>query len=618
MINTDFYKKVVALNPDTHRNLRFDASQVNLGFVRHCATLRIAGSELAQAIQEYPVVIVRAQDGQFRLAILLGLEEGQNLFVNAAGLWEGVFIPARIQHYPFVIEDDSLPELLSVDESCSALNADSGILLINEQGELQQRVHDELQFMQDFHLEIARTGLMLRQLAELDLFVPFSEAVTGGVPAGDLYSIDAARFKQVEASVLPDLFRSGALRLAILQLDSLDNMRRLLTRAVSLSEEKQPCPLGKVTAQGERVLRTAEQGIQKPILKSLRKEAPPLLLASEQQDVNGKQDVLKKLLEEKKRLEQEHRERYAKATAESEPQSLELPAVTAPAESRIWARYLPLWARMQAAGRWGLVAIALIGAAITWVASGSDTDSLTVATAAQTADDVAMSPASQTDIFADAMLRIAPGSFEMGSSDGDADEMPVLKVSISHEFEIGRTEVTQGQWKAVMGSLPEKLFFRQCGDHCPVENVSWDDVQAFIVRLNAQSGKHYRLPSEAEWEYACRAGGTQRYCGGDNPDELAWYGDRKIGHSPHPVAGKKPNAWGLYDMSGNVWEWVEDCYAHRYSDGRSRTVGRCDARVLRGGSWSNEADTPRSANRYKRSANDRFNNNGFRLARGLP
>lgn len=611
MINSDFYKQAVALNPDSHRNLKFDASKVDYGFARHCATVRIAASELAQAVQEYPVVFLRAQDGQFRLAVLLGVEESQNLFVNAAGLWEGLFIPARIQHYPFVIEDDSLPEQLSVDESSFALNADSGILLIDEQGELQQRVYDEQQFMQDYHKEIAGTELMLRQLAELDLFVPLSEAVTGGVPAGDLYSIDSARFKLIAASALPELFHSGALRLAILQIDSLDNMRRLRNKAVLPSMGQQPLIFSKV--QGERVLRTAEQGMQRPILKSLRNEAPPLF-ASEQQNTDGKQDVLKKLLDEKKRLEQEHRERYAKATGESEPQALELPAVTVPAESRTWVRPVWAWARMQAAGRWSMVAIALIGAAIAWVASGSDPDSLNVATA--TADDMAMSPASQTDIFADSMLRIAPGSFEMGSSDGDADEKPLLKVNISHEFEIGKTEVTQGQWKAVMGSLPEKLFFRQCGDNCPVENVSWDDVQEFIARLNAQSGKRYRLPSEAEWEYACRAGGTERYCGGNNPDELAWYGDRKIGKSPHPVATRKPNAWGLYDMSGNVWEWVEDCYAHRYGD--RRTGGQCDERVLRGGSWSNDADTPRSANRYKRSAAARFNNNGFRLARGLP
>jgi len=147
-------------------------------------------------------------------------------------------------------------------------------------------------------------------------------------------------------------------------------------------------------------------------------------------------------------------------------------------------------------------------------------------------------------------------------------------------------------------------------------------VQEFIAKLNAQSGKQYRLPSEAEWEYACRAGATQRYCGGDNPDDLVWYGNEKVGKSPHPVATRKPNAWGLYDMSGNVWEWVEDCYQNRYSeaqrDGRSHTSGQCEARVLRGGSWSNAADTPRAANRYKRTVNDRFNNNGFRLARELP
>lgn len=639
MINTDFYKKVVALNPDSHRNLRFNATQVNYGFARDCIAVAIACTEIAQASQEYPVVFVRGQDQQFHLVVLLGVREGENLFVNAAGQWDGAYIPVCMQHYPFVIADDSQAEplIVSVDESCAALNAESGILLIDDQGLLQQRLSDELQFIQDFQKEIARTGLMLRQLAELDLFVPLNVAVSGGaaVPVGDLYSIDSDRFKLIEATALPDLFHSGALRLVFSHMDSLDNIRKLSNKAMLRAVEKQIIPgVGKKSlGQGEGVLRIADQGIQKPILKSRRNEAPPpLLLATEQQNTQSKQDVLKKLIDEKKRLEQEHKERYAQGRSEAEPESVEMTTVTARVKSKRWAQYMPIlalatakkWMQALTVRRGGLVAIALIGAVIVWIASGRDGDSLTVPATAhtQTVEDAAMSPASQTDIFADSMLRIAPGSFEMGSLDGDADEKPVLKVNISHEFEIGKTEVTQGQWKAVMGSLPEKLFFRKCGNNCPVENVSWHDVQEFIAKLNAQSGKQYRLPSEAEWEYACRAGATQRYCGGDDPDDLAWYGDKKIGKSPQPIATKQPNAWGLYDMSGNVWEWVEDCYDNRYSDaqrdGRSHTSGQCDARVLRGGSWSNTADTPRSANRYKRSVNDRFNNNGFRLARGLP
>ena len=607
--------------------------QVDFGFIRDRTALTIAGTELAQATQEYPVVFVRGQDQQFHLAVLLGVREGENLFVSAGGLWDGAYMPACLQHYPFAIADDSQAETLivSVDESCAALNADSGELLIDDQGMVQQRLYEELQFMQAFQKEIAQTELMVRQLAELDLLVPLNEAVS----VGDLYSIDAAKFKLIEATVLPDLFNSGALRLAFLHLDSLDNIRKLLNKAMFLAAEKQIKPdAGKKTpGQGEGILRIADQGIQKPILKSRRTEAvPPLSLAVEQQKIQSKQDILKKLIDEKKRVEQEHKERYAQGKDEDELESVELTTVTAHIESKKRAqdRLVLAWGKAKKCTqalkvrRVGLFAIALTGVVIIWIATGSDGDSLPVSATAhtQSVDDAGMPVASQTDIFAESMLRIAPGNFEMGSSDGDADEKPVLKVNISHEFEIAKTEVTQGQWKAVMGSLPEKLFFKKCGNNCPVENVSWNDVQEFIAKLNAQSGKQYRLPSEAEWEYACRAGATQRYCGGDNPDDLVWYGNEKVGKSPHPVATRKPNAWGLYDMSGNVWEWVEDCYQNRYSeaqrDGRSHTSGQCEARVLRGGSWSNAADTPRAANRYKRTVNDRFNNNGFRLARELP
>ncbi|MDP1942115.1 MAG: SapC family protein, partial [Gallionella sp.] len=551
MINSDFYKQVVALNPDSHRNLRFDASQVNYGFVRNCTTVTIAGTELAQTTQEYPVVFVRGPDQQFHLVALLGVQDGQNLFVNAAGLWTGAYLPACVQHYPFVIAEDSQAEILSVDESCPALNAVSGELLIDDQGTLQQRVHDELRFIQDFQKEIARTGLMLSQLAELDLLIPLNQAASDNeaVQLGDLYSIDSTRFKSLGATALPDLFHSGALRLAFLHMDSLDNMSKLLNKSMSQAMERQIIPFAdkKPQTQGEGILRVAEQGIQKPMLKSRRNEAlPPLILANEQQKNQSKQNVLKKLLDEKSRLEQQHRERYSQGRDEVELESAELVTVTASVEPKKWMQSLPVfpwasakkWAQGLSNRRRGMFVIVLICVAIVWVAAGRDGDSLSVAAASrpQTVDDAAMSVVAQTDIFAESMLRIAPGIFEMGSSDGDADEKPVLKVNISHEFEIGKTEVTQGQWKAVMGSLPEKLFFNKCGDNCPVENVSWNDVQEFIVKLNAQSGKHYRLPSEAEWEYACRAGGTQRYCGGSHLDDLAWYGDKKIGKSPHPVA----------------------------------------------------------------------------------
>jgi len=145
-------------------------------------------------------------------------------------------------------------------------------------------------------------------------------------------------------------------------------------------------------------------------------------------------------------------------------------------------------------------------------------------------------------------------------------------------FSLGKYEVTQGLWQAVMGSNPSE--FTACGEDCPVEKVSWNDVHTFLTRLNQLTGKHYRLPTEKEWEQAC---GSGEYCGGDNPDVVAWH----LGNSnatTHKVGLKQPNAKGLYDMSGNVWEWMEDCYDRNCNTGR----------VLRGGAWGTKLELLRS------------------------
>lgn len=164
------------------------------------------------------------------------------------------------------------------------------------------------------------------------------------------------------------------------------------------------------------------------------------------------------------------------------------------------------------------------------------------------------------------MVALPGGSFQMGCGPNDGecnyDEKPRHAVTV-RPFAIGQTEVTQGQWKAVMGAPPPELHFKQCGDDCPVAPVSWDDAQAFIAKLNRMTGKHYRLPTEAEWEYACRAGRDSLYCGGDGVDAVAWHGGN-AGRKTHPVKGKQANGFGLYDMSGNVWEWVQDCYHENY------------------------------------------------------
>jgi formylglycine-generating enzyme required for sulfatase activity len=222
------------------------------------------------------------------------------------------------------------------------------------------------------------------------------------------------------------------------------------------------------------------------------------------------------------------------------------------------------------------------------------------------------------------MVAIPPGSFDMGSTNGDSDEKPQHRVSIAQAFALGKTEVTQGQWKAIMGSNPSR--FTQCGDNCPVERVSWNDAQEFIRKLNAQTGKQYRLPSEAEWEYACRAGQQTKYCGSDDLGSVAWYGAYAdpVGNSAkstNPVASRQANAWGLYDMSGNVWEWVEDSHHDSYNgapaDG-SAWQGDGAKRVLRGGSWLNIPQFARAACRFRNEPAIRLDGIGFRLARMLP
>ncbi|MGO8756136.1 MAG: formylglycine-generating enzyme family protein [Gallionellaceae bacterium] len=210
------------------------------------------------------------------------------------------------------------------------------------------------------------------------------------------------------------------------------------------------------------------------------------------------------------------------------------------------------------------------------------------------------------------MAVIPARSFEMGEANAKHT------VTFHNQFAIGKTEVTQGQWQAIMGNNPSN--FGSCGDNCPVENVSWDDAQEFIRKLNTRTGKRYRLPSEAEWEAACRGGEEQQYCGSDNVGRVAWY-TRNSGSATHSVAEKRANTFGLYDMSGNVWEWVQDSWHADYNgaptDG-SAWQGDRAKRVLRGGSWFDLAQNVRAASRSGDRPARRIFDYGFRLARTLP
>jgi formylglycine-generating enzyme required for sulfatase activity len=213
-----------------------------------------------------------------------------------------------------------------------------------------------------------------------------------------------------------------------------------------------------------------------------------------------------------------------------------------------------------------------------------------------------------------AFVWVPEGCFQMGSEQGATEERPVHRVCVAG-FWLARHEVTQGQWRRVMGDNPARF---KKGDDYPVETVSWKDAQAFINRLNGKGQGGFRLPSEAQWEYACRSGGRdETYCGGDHVESLAWYWSNS-GNTTHPVGGKRANGLGLYDMSGNVWEWVQDCYHESYEgapdDGSVWEDGNC-GRVIRGGSWLNLPDNVRSGNRYGYTPDFRSSDVGFRLAR---
>ena len=210
---------------------------------------------------------------------------------------------------------------------------------------------------------------------------------------------------------------------------------------------------------------------------------------------------------------------------------------------------------------------------------------------------------------------IEPGSFQMGSQTGDPDERPVHEVTLSKGFYLQVTEVTQRQWEAVMGSNPS--YFK--GPDRPVENFSWGDAQEFLQRLNEkEKDSRYRLPTEAEWECACRAGGQEPDVA-VNLDEVAWWWVNSNGET-HAVGQKKPNAWGLFDMRGNVWEWVQDWYG-AYSVGRQidpRGPDSGEYRVLRGGSWGfGGTGGFRGAYRRGRGPAYRYGDRGFRCARTL-
>ena len=225
------------------------------------------------------------------------------------------------------------------------------------------------------------------------------------------------------------------------------------------------------------------------------------------------------------------------------------------------------------------------------------------------------------------MVGVQGGRFTMGAlpndKDADSDEKPRHQVTLS-SFYIGRYEVTQELWQAVMGSNPSRFK----GDlQRPVERVSWNDCQTFIRKLNELTGENFRLPTEAEWEYAARGGQKSSgylYSGSNDIGSVAWYDDNSYNkgsshpdYGTHPVGRKQPNELGLYDMTGNVWEWCQDWYGSYGSSAQTNPTGPASAsyRVNRGGCWSYGAGRCRASNRDGSSPDDSGHDLGLRLAR---
>jgi sulfatase modifying factor 1 len=239
-------------------------------------------------------------------------------------------------------------------------------------------------------------------------------------------------------------------------------------------------------------------------------------------------------------------------------------------------------------------------------------------------------------IFDDQMILIKGGTFMMGSPDTEADrenDEYQHRVTVS-SFKMSKYEVTQSQWHTITGENPS--FFDGC-KFCPVEQISYDDIQKFLLKLNTKSAKKYRLPTEAEWEYAARGGNQSRnfkFAGSNNLSEVGWYyensGEKRLNEKDwsannaqsnncrtHPVGDKAPNELGLYDMSGNVWEWCSDWYDSNYYENSPVDNPKGPAiglkRVLRGGSWNYDALNCRTTFRDYNTPDSRHNNFGFRL-----
>ena len=466
-------------------------------------------------------------------------------------------------------------------------------------------------------------------------YAPLEQYKRGGVstfsPATDIYSLGATLFKLVTGITPPEASDVNDEGLPALPSDISAPVRRAIEAAMQPRRKDRPQSVAEFlsllesTDNREQSTDNREQGegliddadVEVTVLPESGKIKDERLKIKEQSENFDRSQKAKAIDEQSEATRKTDNEETRALEKEPEPVAVTNNEAAEPKKNHT---------------AWVVAVLGvLIGCGLFFAFSGGDSIE---ERSSHSSDDGGTAPGEQTDEPASSssvrtftvegvefkMVAVKGGTFQMGATseqqNTDSDEHPVHSVTLS-DYYIGETEVTQALWQAVMGSNPSNFTGNS---QRPVESVSWNDCQTFISRLNSKTGMNFRLPTEAEWEYAARGGNRSnktQYSGSSNIDNVAWY-DNNSGSTTHPVKGKSPNELGLYDMSGNVWEWCSDWYSSDYysNSPHNNPQGPSSGpnRVIRGGSWGYRAQRCRVASRLGNGPGHRYLNFGLRLA----